>query len=247
MGKYGRGMVLCAVLVLLAAPFALAGRPLETEDTGIVEPGAWEIEGGLGYASGAGEKAWGGEMWVTRGLVENVDIHLGQSYVIDSEDDGLHYQGLEDITLMAKWRFAGDDESDVAAALTIAGSFPTGNRSEGLSSEEIDGSSVVAVSFALPQDMTLYLNGGYDALQGADDVYFLSAAVEVPVIDSVALVAEIAYNHSADGNRDDKSTRALAGATYEVNENLVLDCGVTVGLDNRTPDIAATIGATYAF
>lgn len=247
MRKLAKYSVLCLGVVFLVAPFAVAGRPLETEDTGIVAPRAWEVEGGVAYGSGNGEKAWGCEVCIAYGVVENFDLHLGQSYVIDSEDNGNHYQGLEDIALMAKWRFVGSDESDVAAILALTGTFPTGNRGEGLSSEEIDGSALVGVSFALPKEITLYVNGGYDALQSADDVYFLSAAVEVPVTAKVTLVAEFAHNGSADGNDDDKSSRALVGASCAVNENLAIDCGVGAGLDNRTPDVTATVGATYAF
>ncbi len=60
-------LALAALLAGLAAP-ALAGRPLQTEDAGVLAAGAWELEGAWGRAKAGGISARAATVQLGRGF-----------------------------------------------------------------------------------------------------------------------------------------------------------------------------------
>ena len=243
-----RILAVIAVVGFVAAPRAQAGRPFETTDTGTADRGAFELELGTEYAGGdVVDKEFAAGAVLTYGLLENMEVAVATGGVLYSVDEGDHTEGWGDSCLECKWRIAGSGETVCSAALKAALSLPTGDASEGFGSDEYDGSGGVAVTFCLPGEAAFNVNAIYNALQTRDDTAKLSAEIEGEVADGVLVGTEFVTEQSVRGNRDDESSRATVGTAIDLREDLTLDLGLRIGLDNRTPEIMAVAGCKIVF
>ena len=246
--RLGSIAVMAAAIGTALAMPALAGRPLETEDAGIVPPGSFEVELAGKYESGnVVSKSFTLETNLAYGLCSQVELDLAGSGVVYGNAAGDDITGLNDSSLLLKWRFLGDDGTPLAVAAGASLSLPTGNASQGLSSDAYDTTVFLAASYTPGELGTVHVKAAYNLLESADDTVTGFVAFERPLTDVLALVVEAGLDQSAYGQKDDKSGRGLIGCTWAVSENVVIDIGVGAGFDNRTPDTIAVFGATCAF
>ncbi|HET9821670.1 MAG TPA: hypothetical protein VFQ16_07575 [Burkholderiaceae bacterium] len=104
----------CAALLLaLLPPAALAGRPLQTEDAGVLDRGACEVEGFHAHASAGGASALENSLQLGCGIGLDSQVALAAS---TARAGGDRERGLALGGKTGLWKAAGDD----APALTLA-------------------------------------------------------------------------------------------------------------------------------
>lgn len=101
---------------------ALAGRPLQTEDAGVLEPGACEIEGATHRLSAAGERSTESHLQWGCGIGWTSQIAVAAS---KARDQGVRSSGLAIGGKTGLWKAEGQDDG---AALTLAASSPVAGR-----------------------------------------------------------------------------------------------------------------------
>lgn len=149
-----------ALLSGFGPPVVWAGRPLETEDTGTVAPGAAELELSANYARNLPDNLWGTRGVLTVGLLPGLDARVESTLLLLAPQDRPSRAGIGDSLLGIKYHLLDDAAAlpAVLGALTLR--LPTGDAERGLGAEGVDVGLLAAVSKALGP-MTLTWNVGY--------------------------------------------------------------------------------------
>lgn len=233
--------------MLMAAPMlapstAMAARPLDTEDTGTVEPGRAEAEVSVDYSRNPDDRSWlfGGA--VTVGLLPRLEGRL-ESGVLLQDPDGEPARGvLGDTALRFKYRLLDEQASLPAVLGRLSLQFPTDREEPGQGPNSVD-VGLLGVASKTLGDLTLTGNAGYTFLTSDRglDYWTLGASVVWQITRLWAVVGELFSTLSA-GGPDTALLRG--GATYQVSERVRLDSGVAVGLTRESPDVSVTAGVT---
>ena len=234
-------------LVLLLGPVvSWAGRPLDTEDTGTVDPGKVELEVSGDYAKNPEDTTGSFKGVLNVGLVKGLEARIESSFLFLDPDEGSRENGIGDSLFGVKYRIL--EETDRRPALL--GSFtlrlPTGDEDRGLGAEEVD-VGLLAVASKSIGPLTLTWNGGYTfVIRDRDlDTWVLNGAVEYRVTPAWSLVGETVNTLAA--HKEGVDTYVLrAGSVYAVHERVKLDGAVGVGLTRESPDVIVTVGVTIA-
>jgi hypothetical protein len=235
---------------------AFAAHPLATDDTGTQGAGKFEIEFGAQYDqdketdAGVTVKAAGYEAAVTfaAGVFETVDIEVGVPYqgyrvkedgaVVADED------GMADATVAVKWRFF--EREGLSFAIMPGLSFPTGDEDEGFGTGKVTYGALFIATLEAGKWL-FHGNAGYTRNENDFDeresIWNLSAAAEFSVTEAARLVGEIGTETSVGTD----PAFALAGVIYSAGENLDLDAGFRVGLNDVETDYSVLAGVTTRF
>jgi hypothetical protein len=237
------GALLASLLVALPAH---AGRPLDTEDTGTVEPGRFELEVGADWARNVDDQAAALKGVLSAGLLPRLELRVeSQALVVDPDGERAN-AGAGDTVLGVKYRIL--DEAGRLPAVLIGGvvRVPTGDEERGLGDEDVDAGIVLALSKSWGP-LTLTWNGGYAFVTRGRSLedWTLSAAAEYRLSPSWAVVAEALGTVSTDGGTDRALVRA--GAVHALTERLRLDGAVGVGFTRDSPEVVVTLGFTFGF
>lgn len=216
-------------LVLLAGSHTKAARPLTTDDAGIVEDGAFELE--MGYDLSRDEDHTQNQtlgISIKHGLIQRLDLCVALPYDIQPEEKfGDAQVGIK--YLLSK-------ETGNLPALSLSFGCELGRPDcalTGIASREFG-------------DLALHINLGYGAsgLKGEDGVTVCAGAIECALSKSFTLVAELVDELDADEN----ALEALVGGNYRISEQVVLDLAVGKGFNTASAkEGKATLGLTYGF
>jgi len=235
-----------ALALVLAFPGAArAARPLSTEDAGVVEAGHAEAELGFEYVKQT-DKEMNVGCVLKYGLFTNADVGVEVRYQAIAVDDGEDVEGPGDVTFCARYHLR--DEGDVlpAAAFVYSLKTQTGDEDDGLGSGDLDhGLNAAFTKKAGP--VTVHANTGYTFVGGGEDVFSYGLALEVPVSETVNLVAEVTGETAFDGDFDEDPCQGLIGVNGAVGETVTLDLGVGLPVSDASPDLTVTTGLTAAF
>ena len=222
-----------------------ADRPDATESPVTVDAGHFQIEASL--------FDWGRERSadtytamstnLKAGLTDSTDIQfVFDSYVWD-ESGGTAVEGFGDVTMRFKWNLWGNDGGETALALFPFVKIPTGTA---LSNGEWEGGLIVPFSMDLADRWGLGLMAELDVVDGggSHEFEFVHTAVlghdftekAGVFLEYIGLAAEDRYEASA-----------AAGLTYRLGENLMLDGGCRIGLNDEAEDIGLFTGFTVRF
>lgn len=255
MTRSRRFRVVAIVLCVLFAPgAALAGRPLDTEDTGTVEPGKAELELSGDFARNPNDNSWATKAVLSFGLLPRLEGRIETAILFleprpakdDEEADRRGRGGIADSLIGLKYRLL--DEADAVPAVlgSLTLRLPTGDVDRGLGAEDVDVGLLAVVSKAFgPFNLTV--NGGYTFVTRDQDLDFWTAAgsVEYRATKEWSLVGEIVCGLGIHGVHRTPDTIVLrAGATYAITDRLRLDGAVGAGLTRESPDVLITIGLT---
>jgi hypothetical protein len=239
------------LLIVLFPALALAGRPLQTEDTGTVERGEVELTTSGEYVKTPGQHTGVGLMSVTVGLAPGIDGHIDVSGFGVGRDGEPGTGGFAEAAIGIKYRLLEETEQRPAllTALTFAGRPKATQRDlEGVEPAEdgFDLDARLAVSKAMGP-FTVTWNGGYGFTTDGVTVHalLLGLAGEYRATKALALVAETFSEVIFDG--EDPSVVLRAGAVYAITDRIRLDGAVGVGLTRNSPDVTATLGVTFRF
>jgi hypothetical protein len=224
-----------------------ASRPDFTEGADILEPGQFQLEGGVtAERSGGARAATFGELVARIGLNSRTELRVGIPSYISSRDGG-RATGLDDAALSAKYVLSSHPGR--ATALILGASLPTGSKR--VAEREFQPQAILAAAYDLSDRAGLGLSAGYGRPSGGGvrfNQFFASAELGYSLSEKVGSFAEVyAYNRTEAGGRHQQY--GDAGLTYALNNNFQLDARFGLGLWNRVggPDYFYGVGAAHRF
>jgi hypothetical protein len=241
-----RRWTVAAVLVVALGPIpAWAGRPLDTEDTGTLEPGNAELELSGDFARNPEDRTWFAKGVFALGVLPRLEVRVESMLLSIEPDEGRGQGGIGDSLLGVKYRLLdeGDAIPAVLGALTVR--LPTGDEDRGLGAEEVDVGLLAVVSKAFGP-VTLTWNGGYTFVTHDRNLEFwtLAAAAEYRATAVWSLLGEVVSTLPSQQGPDTVILRA--GTTYAIHPRVRLDTAVGFGVTRQSPDVLVTFGVTFA-
>ena len=232
-----------------------ADRPDNTETPITVDPGHIQLEiSGVAYSRDErGNTADKSTTWLETnlkfGLVESADLQIVFATYAREEAEvkgaGTSDQsGFGDVEVRLKWNVLGNDGGRNAFALFPFVKIPTG---AGLSNEEWEGGIILpcardlreGVGFGAQAEFDL----AYDDGKGEHRLDFLHTVVfGLDLNERAGIFGEYLGVASSD-----YEAYASGGATYGVSENLQLDFGALIGLNDAAADFSIFPGVTFRF
>jgi Putative MetA-pathway of phenol degradation len=239
-----RAMVV--TLSILAASPVWAARPLTTEDTGTLDPGAAELELGADYIVDRRADVQIAAVVPTLniGLLPRLEGSIAAPFVVVGEHSESWHAGIGDTFIRIKYRLLdeGTHVPAVMAAVTVR--LPTGDRDRGLGDDGVDVQPLAVVSKSLGP-VTLTANAGYTFIERGREFDFVNvnASAEAAITEQWAIVAEV-VSDLATGRRADDRLVLRAGTIYAVGQRLKFDAAAGLGVTRNTPDFLLTVGLT---
>ena len=180
------------------------------------------------------------------GLFNDVDIQaVFNVYTWEDLADGSNAEGFGDVQVRLKYNLWGNDSGETALALFPYVQIPTGAE---LSNGEWEGGLIIPFSVTLTDSLSLGLMAEFDAVyddtEGEYELVFLhSAVLGISLTERWGTFVEY-FGIAGDASYQ---PHASGGFTFTVNENLILDCGVRVGLSSDSEDLGVFTGFTKRF
>jgi hypothetical protein len=187
------------------------------------------------------------------GLLNNVDLQLFLTpYLRNEVGDGpfgSRAGGFGDVQVRLKLNLWGNDAphltfGDTALAVMPFIELPTGDEDLGLG-DEFEGGVIVPFAASLPHDFSLGLMAEFDFVEGDDgghDLVFVhTASLGHDLFRDLAGYVEY-VGAAGDG---DYTASLGAGLTYALTDDVQLDGGVLVGLNEAAEDLAVFAGTSF--
>ena len=244
------GMGVAFMILVFFSSRAWAIRPLSTDDAGTVEKGKFQIETGFDISREDNhDREIAPLITFSYGLLDNIDVGVGISYIFYRPKKGDNEDGLDDTELKLKYRILDEKEGLPAFALSATMKFPTASEKKGLGSGKADLGFNTILTKNLSKRWVVHVNLGYTLMgeHGADNEFNYSAAVQFVLSDRWCLVGEIGGVNNFNGHKRDDPFSGLLGAYYLFRNDIVWDVGVEIGMNRAAPDFRLTTGFTLLF
>jgi hypothetical protein len=227
---------------------AFGGRPLVTEDAGTVEKGFFEVE--LAFDSSQDnnrDRNYIPSIQLAYGLTDRSELALAGSYLFKDVYEGGREDGWGDGIVYLKYRIWGEGEKHPAFALKPHVKIPTADEKRGLGSGKPDYGLTAVFSKSIT-GMNWHLNVGYTLIgkENTTDEFNLALAGEYEIRKGLLAVSEIRYTYNLNSDRNDDPASILLGLQASVGK-VLLDAGLSLGLNTAAPDYALTVGVTIKF
>lgn len=235
-----------ATAAIFVATLVDAGRPLDTEDTTVLDPGAGELEAGLDLSRGGDGSGVGSRLVAAVGVLPGLEARIEAS-VVALDPRGQSWQaGAGDGLIGLKYRLLAESSRAPAVLLAAAARLPTGDAARGLGVGEPAVVALAAVSRGWGP-LTLTANAGYAFATGsrADDAVVAGLAAEHQLAFGWTLVGEVFTLLGVRTAAD--QILARVGAVWQLGQHLRLDGAVGTGLGPGNADLIFTLGATVRF
>lgn len=222
----------------------VADRPDITESPVTVEPGHVQLEVSLvdWTRDRRDDSLSAVQANLKFGLTSSTDLQVVfESYTWQNNVRGAEDEGFGDVQLRLKWNLFGNDGGERALGVMPYIKVPTDTE---LSNGEWEGGIIVPYALALDDGLGLGLMAELDWVadgDGGHDLEFLhSAALGIDVDERLGAFVEY-----AGVAREGPDTALLGlGATYLVHQDLMLDAGVRLGLNDEADDLGVFLGFT---
>ena len=220
-----------------------AGRPLDTEDTGTVEPGKAELELSGDFAKNPEDRFWFAKSVLSFGLLPKLEGRLESGLLFFEPEGEKGRGGIGDSLLGFKYRLLDEVETLPAVLGSLTVRLPTGDGGRQLGSADVD-VGLLAVASKAFGPVTLTWNGGYTFVTRDRDLDFwtLAASVEYCATKAWSLVGEIVSGLGSGSAADTAVLRA--GTTYSITDRIRADAAIGSGVTRESPDLLITIGVT---
>jgi cobalt/nickel transport protein len=244
-----KALLLILLTFSLSSP-AFALRPLTTDDAYTVEKGTFQLEAGFDATRQDNhDREYYPSLTLTYGLLEQLDLALGSGYLFFDPKEGKRENGFGDTELKLKYRPV--DEKGWIPSLAVSGilKIPTASDSKGLGSGQTDFGINAIATKKFGERWLFHLNLGYTFIgeDGVDNEMNYSLGAQFIFTDKWAFVGEVGRINNLNGRHGDDPFSGLFGTYYSINENLILDAGVEIGMNKAAPDFRATAGFTWLF
>ena len=237
-----------------------ADRPSKSTGPCTVPLGRWQVEASLidwthdRSDDTSTRLTTFGSSLVKTGLSNRADIELGIAPLetLSVRDDGAHerHSSFGDMLLRVKYRLTAEG-APVEIALDPFAKIPTANHH--LGNGKLEAGIVAPVSAQLGNGpLTLSLGPELDWLADADGHGHHAATQQVvnlalAVTDRFSLSAELWAMWDGDPAGTGKRASADGSVAYLLSDNLQLDAGANVGLNQQTPDVELYTGISARF
>ncbi len=189
------------------------------------------------------------------GLTQHTDLELAFAplnfnHTTDrASDTRTSTAGISDLTTRVKFNLLGNDGGDYAVAVVPYVKLPTA--SSNLGNGHVESGAYIPAAVKLPDDWLLTLLAEVDVLQNAnlDGVhtnYQNLINIGHPLMKDVTGYAELYSNLTTDHDSDNQYTADCA-VTWLVKDNVQLDAGVNIGLNEAAPDWQPYVGISQRF
>jgi hypothetical protein len=238
---------------LLTSSLLLAGRPLSTDDAGIVPCGHLESETGIEFLKQPNnDKETAIALALTTGFfIDKADIGIEIPYLWTEPENNTNQNGFGDLAARIKLRIFDETLYIPSFAITAGIKPETGESSKGLGSGKVDYPINVIITKEL-KGFSLYANAGYNfvgdiAEEREYDLINLSLAAEYSLSEKIKLAAEMVVEIFTDNIDENEPCDLLFGGTYELPNGATIDGGIAAGLTDGSPDYRFTFGITHEF
>ncbi|NNE90864.1 MAG: transporter [Verrucomicrobiales bacterium] len=178
------------------------------------------------------------------GLTNDIDFQTVFDLYSWEENGGP--DGFGDVQLRLKWNVWGNDAADTAFAIFPFIKIPTGSD---LSNGEFEGGLILPFGMELTDRIGLgimpEIDAVYDDETGDHHIEFLhTAVIGVALTDRLGGFVEYI---GITGENTKYRSFAAGGLTFQVNNDLIFDCGAQVGLNENSDDLGVFAGFTKRF
>ncbi|MFT3992473.1 MAG: transporter [Luteolibacter sp.] len=247
-----------AALPLSAAPLRemSTDRPDTTESPITVDAGHFQIESGFfDYSRDSedgvkSEVLTYGSLNLKAGLLDNVDLQIVLDSFIEetttTSGQKDRASGFGDVQTRVKINLRGNDGGDTALALMPFVKIPTGTA---VSNGEWEGGLILPFSVSLTDKLGLGLMAESDFVHDGEKYnteFVHSAVLGYDVSDQIGVFLEYVGVAPTDGDSRYQAS-ANTGLTYSISENLMLDTGVRVGLNDAAEDFGVFVGGSIRY
>jgi len=256
--------VLFVVVLLFAwSGIAFADHPLVTDEAETLGKGGFEVELNTEFASNeeddgvtVEEKEYELEAEFAYGITDDIEVYVEIPYlwVKEKSSTGTEREnGMGDIETGLRWLFFEGDE--VSLALKPFAVLPAGDEEKGLG----NGRTSYGISFMASKELdsvALHMNIGYTRneykIDQVDDesrnnIFSASLAVGWRAADALRVVGNIGMETNQEKDADDHPAFVIAGAIYELTDNIAVDAGLKIGITDSEDDYAVLVGVSYEF
>jgi len=236
-----------SILFIFGTPSGFAYHPLITDDTGTQGKGRFQCELNVEYGYEKEENIETEEaalgMTLTYGVVDNLDIAAGISYLFLPENNG-----IGDLSLDIKYRFY--ERRGLMIGLKGGLNFPAGDYGKGLGSGMINGRIFLMIDkeFAL---LTLFFNAGYirneNRVDERKNLWHLSLAGEYKLMKSLKIALNTGIETNPEKGSKNHPLFLLGGLVYSSYENFDLSGGIKTELTSAETHLSVLAGITFRF
>lgn len=238
----------CGLLLSLAlfcpAPAGLA-RPLDTDDTGTVAAGAWEVEGGVDFLRAGGAGAWALTPVLAYGVNDRLQVDLGCDYLVELGEAGdPDVRSLKPaLQFKHRWWSSADDRLSLGLKGNLGWPVHQAGPRDGLERH----GHLRLLATRVFDTVELDFNAGYDftgAWGGGDDAWIASAGFRRPVAPGLVWVGEI-FSTWLEGGGPAHGL-AATGLKLEGRGGWTFDALVGTGVGRDGPDLRVVLGFVRA-
>lgn len=252
--------------LLLATLFvspAFAAHPLVSDDTATHGPGKYQLEvnSEAGFDRQRQDSLESSAQQVaailSAGLGDRLDLVVGLPWQrMRAKQSGTLVQGgngVGDVSLEVKWRFF--EAAGFSLAVKPGVTLPSGDEDRGFGNGRFSGGvTMIATKELAP--FTLHLNGAYvrnefaredDRQTRCRDGVRASLAALAGVAKNLQLAAEIALEKNSDRKKGTWPASVVGGAIYSLRDDLDVDLGVKLGLNEPATDLGVLAGFSLHF
>jgi hypothetical protein len=186
------------------------------------------------------------------GLTNNIDLQLVVNPYLRGQSSAGTDQGSGDLQIRTKINLWGNDGGsgffgETALALMPYIQFPTG--ADAFSNDDhIEGGLIVPFSMTLPSEITLTVMAEVDFVRdgtgGYDTLFVHSAAISREISGPLGGFAEYVGVAPLDGDSDYQAYFST-GLVYDINDDVQIDGGTTIGLNSAAQDLRVFLGMTF--
>jgi len=227
-------------------PPANAGRPLETEDPGTVEQGAFELE--IGTLLTHAISGWGrADLGLTLGYGLPGSVEISASVGGTALDQEGWKPDVLALALFAKWRLLGEDGESFSLALFGSGGIPTHAPHLWLHGRGYGLSGGAALSVPLASDSVARAAAIYQAQLDETDLTVGSFALEWQASEHLAAVGEAVAELAPAAANEYWALRGLVGISLAVHSSVTVDAAVGAEGDDEVHGVTGMAGVTVGF
>ena len=237
------------IIFVLTFQYSFAGHPLRTDDAGTIGKQSFQLELTPEVWKYANDHYFFVPLTSTYGITENADVVLTVLYSsIYNSGFKSDLSGINDIGLEVKWRVLELEKFSLAVKPGLI--LPIGNHTKGLGTGKL-GYSLLLIADQELSSLLLHFNIGYirneNRLLERIELWFTSLAAEIPVAESLSIVAEIGTCSNRGKIADGHPAFVLGGAVYSIADGIDIDLGLQKGLNKHESDLAVLAGVTIKF
>jgi len=255
-----RTTIVSLSFTLLTIASALAGAPLATDDAGTIDVGKLEIGISGSYMNNKEDAtkttSHDAELSLGTGIYKNLGISVALPYNLSTreKDSGVLVgkdDGFGDMSVDVKYSFAEVEGVNLAIRPGVV--LPTGKSS--MTEDHLQfATTLIATKEFGDGAYAMHANFGYeyhtykDSNEGMRrNLWSASLAGEAELAKGLIAVVDFGLASNEDNASNNLPAYALAGARYEINDNLEVTAGVKLGLTKPEDDISALYGLLMKF